>query len=105
MLIAQIVSEANGMLEDARISGDPTEKAQLLAQARQYYGKLLYQEAGFSDAMFGLAEVARMQGSWGEARDRYNEYIATPAAIAQVVSEANGMLEEARIVKVRATMQ
>lgn len=76
--IAQVVSEANAMLEEARIAVDAAEKAQLLAQARQYYGKLLYQYAGFPDAMFGLAEVARMQGSWGEARDRYNEYIATP---------------------------
>ena len=77
--IAQVVSEANAMLEEARISADAVEKAQLLALARQYYGKLLYQPEGFSDAMFGLAEVARMQGSWGEARDRYNEYIATPS--------------------------
>lgn len=76
--IAQVVSEANAMLEEARITADATEKAQLLAQAREYYGKLLHHEDAFYDAMFGLAEVARMQGSWGAARDRYNDYIATP---------------------------
>jgi len=76
--IARVLAEANELLRQAE-SASPMESMQLLDRARDYYGELLLMFAGYPEAMFGLAEVARLQGQGAEARDRYNEYIDTPS--------------------------